>query len=57
MTRCRNQATKCKFRDEIETNDRLIEQLIKGTKHKKVQEKLLENPDLSLDKAMDIGRT
>ena len=58
MTRCRNQATKCKFRDATETEERLIEQLIIGTKQKKVQERLLEKGEkLKLDIATDIART
>ena len=58
LTRCRNQATKCKFRDATETDERLIEQLIFGTKHKRVQEKLLEKGDkLALDTAIDTSRT
>jgi len=43
LTRCRNQASKCRFRDKpIESDDRLIEHLIVGTKHKKIQDRLLE---------------
>ena len=58
MTRCRNQATKYKFRDATETEERLIEQLIIGTKQKKVQERLLEKGEkLKLDIATDIART
>lgn len=58
MTRCRNQATKCKFRDVTEVEERLIEQLIIGSKHKKVQERLLSKGDsLTLDEAMDVCRT
>ncbi|KAK3719566.1 hypothetical protein QZH41_006864 [Actinostola sp. cb2023] len=59
MTRCRNQANKCKFRDQRETNERLVEQLIIGTKHKKAQEfRILGNDeDLTLDKAIDYART
>ena len=58
IARCRNQAAKCKFRDTEETEVILIEQLIKGTKHKKVQERLLEKDEaLTLDKAIDISRT
>lgn len=41
-TRCRNQATKLRFRDKAESNKWLLEQLIVGTKHKKVEERLLE---------------
>ena len=58
LTRCRNQAAKCRFRDKAESDERLIEQLIVGTKHKKVQERLLEKGEqLTLDKAIDIART
>ena len=58
MTRCQNQATKCKFRDGTDVGERLIEQLIIGTKHKKVQERLLSKGEsLMLDEAMDVFRT
>ena len=58
MTRCRNQATKGRLRDKAESDERLIEQLIVGTKHKKVQERLLEKGEqLTLDEAIDIART
>ena len=57
--RCRVIAAKCKFTDLMETNIRLTEQLIAGTKHVEVQEKLLEKGDAlaSLEAAMDIART
>ena len=59
IARCRVLAAKCKFADQLETNTRLTEQLIVGTKHVQVQEKLLEKGDglASLDAAMDIART
>ena len=58
MSRCRNQATKCKFRDATEVGERLIEQLIIGTQHKKVLERLLSKGEsLTLDEAMDVCRT
>ena len=38
MIRCRLQAKKCKFRDSREVGERLLEQLIVGVRHKKVQE-------------------
>ena len=58
LTRCRNQATKCKFRDTTEVEERLIEQLVIGTRYKKVQEKLLEKGEkLTLDTATDTART
>ena len=49
-------AGKCKFTCEDEVNIRLTEQLIIGTKHTAVQEKLGGKLD-SLDKAIDIART
>ena len=59
ITRCRLLASKCKFTDVMETNIRLTEQLIVGTRHREVQEKLLEKGDAldSLDTALDIART
>ena len=58
FARCKKKTSKCKFRDAQETNDRLIEQLIVGTKHSKVQERLLEGgSDLTLDEALDKART
>ena len=40
MTRCKLQAKKCNFRDAIETDERLIEQLTVGIKPKIVQNKI-----------------
>ena len=58
MTRCKTQARKCKFRDTTETEERLIEQLVVGVRHGKVQEKLLcRDEALTLDAAMDVART
>ena len=58
LTRCRDQASKSRFRDKIESDKRLIEQLIVGTKHKKFQERLLEKGEqLTFDEAIDISRT
>ena len=57
MARCKIQAQKCRF-SEAELEERLIEQLIIGTRKRKVQEVLLGKDDkLNLDKAMDIART
>ncbi|KAI0239911.1 hypothetical protein LSAT2_009361 [Lamellibrachia satsuma] len=58
MTLCKLQPKKCQFRDARETDERLIEQLIVGIKHAKIQEKLLGRDDtLTLDSAVDIART
>ena len=58
MTRCRIQGKKCRFRNALEDEERLIEQLIIGIRHNKIQEKLLSRDDmLAPDMAMDIART
>ncbi|XP_065176961.1 uncharacterized protein K02A2.6-like [Sycon ciliatum] len=59
LCRCRNLAVKCKFADAGEVNTRLLEQLIVGTRHKTVQEKLLEKGDQlsSLDEGLEVART
>ncbi|PIK48224.1 hypothetical protein BSL78_14910 [Apostichopus japonicus] len=57
VTRCKIQAKKCKLTDEA-LQEKLIEQLILGTKHKKVQESLLGKDEKhTLDNAIDIART
>ena len=56
MARCKIQAQKCLF-SEAEIEDRLIEQLIIGTREPKVQEALLGKDEKSkFDKAIDIAR-
>ena len=58
MTRCRIQGKKGRFRDAVEAEERLVEQLIIGIRHTKIQEMLLSHDDmLTLDVAMDIART
>ena len=58
VTNCRNQSSKCRFTDKIESDERLFEQLITETKHKKIQERFLEKgKQLTLDDAIDIART
>ena len=58
MTRCKTQARKCQFRDAVETEERLIEQLILGVRHAKIQDQLLGRDDtLTLDAAMDVVKT
>ena len=57
MAICKIQAQKCRF-SEANLEERLIEQLIIGTRERKVQEVLLGKDDtLKLDKAMEIART
>ena len=45
-------------RDKVESDERIIKQLIVGNKHKKIRhERLLKkDEDLSLDVAIDIAR-
>ena len=45
ISHCRTQAAKCKFSKQAETETQLVEQLIVGTRHTEVQEKLLEKGD------------
>ena len=55
--RCKIQTQKCRF-SEAKLEERIIEQLIIGTRERKIQEVLLGKDDkLKLDKAMDIART
>lgn len=58
VSRIKLQAFKCKFRDDQEIQERVIEQLIIGTKHTEVQKDLLAKDDkLTLDQAIDISRS
>ena len=57
MTRCKLQALKCKF-NQVELEERLIEQLIVGTRLPELQKELLaKDENLTLDQALNIGRT
>jgi uncharacterized protein YyaL (SSP411 family) len=56
LTRCKTQACKCKFNPD-ELDERLIEQLIKGTKHNKIQQSLLKDEKITLNQAMNEART
>ena len=43
---------------QVETEERLVEQLIMGVNHAKIQEKRLSrDATLTLDAAMDVART
>ena len=58
VSRIKLQAFKCKFRDETDIQDRVIEQLIQGTRHPEVQKELLgKDNKLTLDQAIDISRS
>ena len=56
VARCKLQAKKCKFRDNQETEERLIEQVITGTRHSELQ-KLLLSKGIELQEALNSGRT
>ena len=57
MTQCKLQALKCKF-NQAELEERLIEQLIVGTRLSELQKELLaKDENLTLDQALNIGRT
>ena len=56
MSRCKTQAKKCKFTDQ-EREERLIEQLLEGTKYKKVRQFILKDEAMKLDKAINEART
>ena len=57
VMRCKLQAQKCKF-NQAEAEERLIEQLIIGTSIAELQKELLGHDDkLTLEKALNIGRT
>ena len=58
VAKCKLQAFKCNFRDEQEVSERVIEQIITGTRHTEVQKELLgKDQALTLDQALEIGRT
>ena len=55
--RCKIQAFKCSFRGDDEISNRVIEQIIDGTRHMEVQKELLGKPKtLTLEQALDEGR-
>ena len=57
FTRCKLQALRCKF-SQAELNERLIEHLIVSTRFIGLQKELLgKNEDLTLEEAINIGRT
>ncbi|GAB1602684.1 hypothetical protein Ahia01_000548300 [Argonauta hians] len=58
MARCKLQAKKCRFKDSEELEERLIEQMISGTKYPELQKLLLsKGMDLTLQEALNSGRT
>ena len=58
VARYKLQVKKCKFRDNQETEERLIEQIITGTRHPELQKLLLpKGIELTLQEALNSGRT
>ncbi len=57
INRLRLHARHCRFKDNAETEERVIEQLIAGTKHKEVQRKLISKDTLTLDEAVKVARS
>ena len=58
LARCKLQAKKCKFRDNQETEKRLIEQVITGTRHPEFQNLLLSKGiEVTLQEALNSDRT
>lgn len=56
--RCKEKSSKCQFRDDKETEERIIEVLISGTKYTEVRKKLLQRDNsLKLTDAVDLCRT
>ena len=57
LTRCKQQARKCNFRDERDTEEHLIDLLIAGTRYPELQQILLsKNKEMSLQEVIDISR-
>ncbi len=56
INRIRDHARQCRFRDDQETEARIVEQLIAGTKHEEVQKKLIDKETLTLSQAVKIAR-
>ena len=55
---CRLQAQKCKFRDEREMEERIIDQIIAGTKFPELQKQLLsKNETMSMSEVLDTCRS
>lgn len=57
LTKLKNIAAKCKFRDGEELEDRVLDQFIWGTSYKDVQKALIgKSEELTLQAAVDIAR-
>ncbi|KAI8519530.1 hypothetical protein Bbelb_027870 [Branchiostoma belcheri] len=56
VSRLKNVAKKCKFKDAAEIDDRIIDQLVWGCAYHKVQKSLVWKADLTLKDAIDTAR-
>ena len=56
LARCRLQVQKCKFRDNQETKERIIDQIIMETKYPDLQKQLLSKNEMSLQEVLNICR-
>ena len=61
MTRVKLQAHQCDFRDDRESNGRVLEQFIAGIRHTELQKELLSTAataqDFTTEQAVERGRT
>ena len=58
ISRIKNLAAKCQFRDNIEVEDRVLDQLIWGSRNPDVQKALISrDKTLTLAAAVDIARS
>ena len=58
LVRCRLQAQKCKFRDKREMEERIIYQIIAGTKFLELQKQLLsKNEAMSISEVLNTCRS
>ena len=57
VNRCKLQAQKCQFKDDDETNDRIVDQLIYGIHYAELQKEYLsKDKSLTLSQAIKLGR-
>ena len=58
ISRLKNLAVKCQFRDNVEFEDRVLDQLIWGSKNRDVQKALItRDKTLTLAAAIEIARS
>lgn len=58
VTRCLTQVKKCEFRDQEECDQRVIDQLVSGTRYPDLQKELLkQEKDMTLEQAIKLSKT